>query len=170
MVIRNFTGTATIILIGILTAAFLMNYYWDDIQRTLFGDSTVVTVFVGNTPFTARVADDQAEREQGLSGSDQLENNEAMLFIFPEPDRYGFWMKDMEYPIDILWFTSDFELVHIAENATPESYPQTFIPPESAQFVLEITAFGADKFGLKEGMEIEIPRSVLPANARPSLQ
>ena len=78
------------------------------------------------------------ERALGLSGRESLEG--GMWFVFPEADYYSFWMKDMKFPIDIIWVSDDFEIVDIKENVSPDSFPETFRPKAKALFVLEVPA------------------------------
>jgi poly-gamma-glutamate capsule biosynthesis protein CapA/YwtB (metallophosphatase superfamily) len=77
------------------------------------------------------------ERTKGLSGTDELPAGEGLLFAFDEPGRHGFWMKDMNYPIDILWFDSQFRLVHKELSVDPSTYPHVFYPDRNALYVLE---------------------------------
>ena len=50
-------------------------------------------------------------------------------------------MKDMNYPIDIVWLDKDKKIVYIVKNAPPESYPyETFVPKQDARYVLELPA------------------------------
>jgi uncharacterized membrane protein (UPF0127 family) len=86
------------------------------------------------------IADTDAERAQGLSGHAPLASDEGMLFVFPEEGRYSFWMKDMLFPIDILWLDSAGTVVHIERNVAPESYPTSFTSDSLARYVLEVRA------------------------------
>lgn len=97
-------------------------------------------VIVNNTLFRVSVASTEEKRRRGLSGQSRLAVNEGMLFIFDQPGRYGFWMKEMLFPIDIIWLDADFQPVHLVENATPESYPVSFYPPQPAKYALEVAA------------------------------
>ena len=99
----------------------------------------------------SHVARTPATRERGLSGTASLDVDEGMLFIFPEPGMYAFWMKDMNFSIDIVWITSDRRVIGVTENVSPETYPETFGPSKNVQFVLEVPAGSAEKFGLKTG-------------------
>lgn len=115
-------------------------------------------VFLGGEEIAVTVADTPSLRAQGLSGREKLEPNEGMFFVFPEPALSGFWMKDMLFPIDIIYFDADRRIVDVWERATPESYPKVFTPRVPAQFVLEVPAgFFADHH-LNLGNIIEIPR------------
>ena len=56
---------------------------------------------------------------KGLAVKNQLKENEAMLFIFKESAKHSFWMKDMKFPINIIWLDSDGKVVHIEQNLQP---------------------------------------------------
>jgi uncharacterized membrane protein (UPF0127 family) len=63
-----------------------------------------------------------------------------MLFIFDKPATYPFWMKDMKFPIDVVWLNSDHNVVTVKSNVSPASYPETFQNSAPAQYVLELKA------------------------------
>ncbi len=101
---------------------------------------------------SAMVAEGEAERVLGLSGYPGLDKREGMLFIFDEPGKQAIWMKDMLFPLDILWFNDKRELVHIVERATPDSYPTTiFYSNENALYVLEVPEGFVAENGIKLG-------------------
>jgi uncharacterized protein len=103
------------------------------------------------------VVDTEETREVGLGGRDGLADNQAMLFIFDKPDFYEFWMKDMKFPIDIIWLGTDRKIVHIENNVSPETYPDTtFMPESEALYVLETPAGFAEKNNIKIGDVVEL--------------
>lgn len=97
------------------------------------------------------IAKNPTTRQEGLSGYKSLDADQGMLFIFPTPVDVGFWMKDMNFPIDIVWMNKDRKIIGITKNVSPETYPKTFPSPNKVQFVLELNAGGAEKFGLVKG-------------------
>jgi len=97
-------------------------------------------IIFGNKTILVEIADTPELQNQGLSGREALAESSGMLFVFSESDRYGFWMKDMQFPIDIIWLDDVFVVVDLRENLPPESYPQIFKPKEQARFVLEVNA------------------------------
>lgn len=97
-------------------------------------------VKIGDNIFNVVVVDTLEGRSKGLSGKVSLRKNEGMLFIFDKPAKYSFWMKDMNFPIDIIWIDENFRIVDIKESAHPNSYPKSFIPKEDALYVLEVDA------------------------------
>ena len=95
------------------------------------------------------------EQEQGLSGRKDLADDAGMLFIFQKPSVNYFWMKDMNFPIDMVWIDENFQVVYIEKNAKPESYPKTFGPNKNSKYVLEVQARFSEKNNLKVGEKIE---------------
>jgi hypothetical protein len=91
------------------------------------------------------------ERARGLSGRVGLGENIGMLFVFDNEGIYPFWMKDMNFPIDIIWINKDLKVVYVKENATPDSFPESFSPGEKALYVLEVPAGFSEKNNLKIG-------------------
>lgn len=108
---------------------------------------------IGNLRLDLEYADTLDERRTGLSGRDNLPTDRGMLFVFEEPDRYGFWMKDMQFPLDILWLDENYAVVHIEKNVPPEgSEPsRTYTPPVPALYVLEINAGYSDAYDISVG-------------------
>ncbi len=92
-----------------------------------------------------------AEKEKGLSGRTGLAQNAGMLFVFEKPGPYVFWMKDMNFPIDIIWLSVDKKVIYVKKDARPESYPETFDPKVNAKYVLEVVSGFSERNNLKVG-------------------
>jgi len=95
------------------------------------------------------------EQEQGLSGRKTLAPDEGMLFVFSKPSVNYFWMKDMNFPIDMIWLDENLKVIYLKKEAQPESYPETFGPGVDNSYVLEVSAGFSEKNNLKEGDSIE---------------
>ncbi|MBU1999321.1 MAG: DUF192 domain-containing protein, partial [Candidatus Omnitrophica bacterium] len=65
------------------------------------------------------VVDSPEDRSRGLMFRDKLGEKEGMLFIFDERGRHNFWMKNMQFPIDIIWINQDKVIVDIRKNIPP---------------------------------------------------
>ncbi|MEN9524094.1 MAG: hypothetical protein RL536_163 [Candidatus Parcubacteria bacterium] len=100
------------------------------------------------------VAKNPTTREQGLSGYPSLDADQGMLFIFPTENPQSFWMQDMNFPLDIVWMDRYKKIIGVTPNISPKTYPKTFASPGKVQFVLEINAGSAEKFGLREGTTV----------------
>lgn len=116
-----------------------------------FASRTSSTVTIDGVVFKVQVADDEEEQARGLSGTANLASDEGMLFEFAADLYWPFWMKDMNYPIDILWMDSGRRVVYIEQNVSPSTYPQVFTPDTSARYALEIPAGSVAKYGLEKG-------------------
>ncbi len=86
-----------------------------------------------------------------MSNREKLAENQGMLFVFDQPDYYSFWMKDMQFAIDIIWIDENKKIVDITQNAESESYPKTFQPSSPAQYVLEVNSFWTGEHGIVVG-------------------
>ena len=150
-----------IISILILVAFFVgIKILTNNISNT---SSNIKYVKIAGQSIKVDLALTQEEQEQGLSGRSSLRDNEGMLFIFDHPGIYPFWMKEMNFPIDIIWIVpdemgteGDLRVVYIQKNATPDSYPKTFSPNVNAKYVLEVVSGFSDKNNLKVGEPVSL--------------
>ena len=113
-------------------------------------------VEVGATIIPVTIADDPAEVTKGLSGTTKLPDNEGMYFIFKNPDRYRFWMPDMNFPIDIIWIEGG-KIVGIEPNVSNEfnpTNPAFYMPPVPVRNVLEVNDGFAAEHGFTVGMDV----------------
>lgn len=152
---------ALIMIAVVVVMVYLYQTYWDEIVVHFYGEQTP-TMFVESTPIAVHIADSEEERKQGLSGTDPLSEFEGMLFVFDREDYYGMWMKDMNYPLDIIWIDNDYTIVHIEKNISPDTYPTSFGPPTPARFVLETSAFFTENANVIVGDAVTLPPSVIP--------
>jgi uncharacterized membrane protein (UPF0127 family) len=139
-----------LVLAGILAAMLPSN------QRREIIQNEFATVRIGDTTVRAEVASTSAAREQGLSGHLPLGTNEGMLFVFDWSDKYGFWMKDMLFAIDIIWIDEEGVVVTVAPSVGPESYPEVFYPSRAARYVLEVPAGFSKTHGIAEGTKVVV--------------
>ncbi|HWZ65342.1 MAG TPA: DUF192 domain-containing protein [Patescibacteria group bacterium] len=95
-------------------------------------------ITIGGATLLARVAKTDQELSHGLSGTSDLKDSQGMLFVFGYADKWTIWMKDMKYPIDVIWLDKDKKVIDVAVNLTPDSYPQSFKPNQNALYVLEV--------------------------------
>lgn len=96
-----------------------------------------------------------------MSGRPTLDEESGMLFVFESENYYSFWMKDMNFPLDIIWMDSDFRIVDIVYNAPPAgSMPEvTYTSDKPAKYVLEINAGQAQARGYYLGNRLNIDMS-----------
>lgn len=142
-----------VIIILLLVIIFTLSYQNKTTQDSQgFKELTVIV----NESLTLKtdVSSTSNERTIGLSKYDSLKENQAMLFVFEEKGFYSFWMRDMKFPIDIIWLNENKEIVSIRENADPSEYPQSYYPEAEALYVLETVAGFVTKNQLEKGQQL----------------
>ena len=102
------------------------------------------------------VARSDKDRMKGLSGRDNLSEDQGMLFMFEKKGQYGFWMRDMKFPLDIIYI-DDNTVVYLVENAPAGAQAPNltiYTPDTDVNRVLELNAGGAKKYGIKKGTKV----------------
>jgi len=119
--------------------------------RVTFPDGFVVQL---------EIAADDPTREQGLMFRDTLPEDRGMIFLFPAPGVYPFWMKNTLIPLDMYWIDDGRRVVTVASDVPPckadpcPSYPAS--GPGAARFVLETAAGVAKKHHVEAGSVLRI--------------
>lgn len=109
-------------------------------------------VQLGSGTFQVGIAQDATSRAKGLSGKSSIAPDGGLLFVFDTEEKWGIWMKDMNFPIDIVWLDASKDVVHIVKNADPAlSSDYTFEPEKPAKYVLELTAGATSQYSIKIG-------------------
>lgn len=130
----------------------------------LFGrpyESVEPQLIIADNSYYATVMQTDDERQRGLSNTPRLSSDQAMLFVFPGDGRWGIWMKDMRYAIDIVWLDRSKNVVHMVENAQPDSYPETtYHPSVPARYVIELPSGTIKRTAITSGMRATLPPGV----------
>ena len=115
---------------------------------------------VGGVPLTVELAYLPAERSLGLGYREGLAPDTGMLFLFESPALRSFWMRGMQFCIDIVWIENGV-IQGAAESVCPEP-PGTadrdlpsYISPVPVSYVLEVPAGWLATHGLGPGTPVE---------------
>lgn len=141
----------TLLIIILVLSAFLV---WKVI------DSKTIVIDSGNSKhrFFVEIADEEEERRLGLMNRKHLEENQGMLFVFDKEQPLAFWMKNVWIPLDMIFISSNGEIVDIKKAIPCEPIERgpciNYEPQKPAQYVLEI--YG----DLSEKLEINIGNRV----------
>lgn len=107
------------------------------------------------TSVTVDIADDTAERTQGLMGRTDLADRHGMFFIFPQQQPLNFWMKNTPLFLDIIFIDQDHRIVHIHPKARP--FDESLIPSRSpARYVLEIKGGESARYSIRVGDRVDL--------------
>ena len=119
----------------LLAFSLLAGYY-------LYAQPQTEQIEFGGVTLTVELATTPAQQAQGLSDRDSMAANHGMLFVFTQEGEWSFWMHEMRFPLDMIWFNSTRQVVFIEQDlppCTPTSCP-VYTPPVNALYVLEVNA------------------------------
>ena len=112
---------------------------------------------VGGVAFEAEVVRTADERTRGLSGRERIRPKTGMLFMLGAERVSSIWMKDMRFPLDIIWISAHCEVAGTARNVPPPTLGAsdgdlpTYSSDVPVAYVLEVNAGEADAYGIDEG-------------------
>jgi len=119
-------------------------------------DAALLRSDTGMARFRVELADDAAERAQGLMNRETLSPSAGMLFVYPEPKRVAFWMKNTLIPLDMIFLDASGTVQKVHHQAKPHDETPIF-GGNAIQSVLEINGGLARKIGIAEGWELRHP-------------
>ena len=116
----------------------------------------------GRHDYRAWRADNPATREGGLMYVSRLADDQAMIFVYEEPQVVSMWMKNTYLPLDMLFVDARGCIVSIAEQARPLSLT-TIQSGSAVVLVVEIKGGGAAAHGAKTGDRVLRPEAGWPS-------
>ncbi len=115
-------------------------------------------VDMGKITIFADLAITELQKQKGLAIKNSLNEEHGMLFLFQTTNKQGFWMKDMKFPIDIIWINENDKIVHIEHSLKPcetwSLFCPSYQPKSDSLYVLETVSGLSDKFSIKEGDDV----------------
>jgi len=123
----------------------------------------------GQASFVVEIADDRAERSQGLMNRESMPRSAGMLFVYEQPQPVSFWMENTLIPLDMIFVDPTGLVTQVHENARP--LDRTPIPGgDRVLYVLEINGGLAGVLGIAAGSQMRTPLvdrdiAVWPCNA-----
>jgi hypothetical protein len=106
--------------------------------------------------FNIWVADDEQRRSRGLMFVKHLNAGDAMLFVYPQPQMIGIWMKNTFIPLDIVFVGADGKVTRVVENAEPHSL-KTMESGGLALGVVELAGGTAARLKIGPGAQVIHP-------------
>lgn len=101
------------------------------------------------------IADEPDERQLGLSGRSGIDDYSGMLFVFDDISNQNcFWMKDMNFYIDMIWMNANREVVTVVDNVSPDTFPESFCPQSEAKYGLELNSGNAANLQIEVGSKL----------------
>ncbi|NQU77639.1 DUF192 domain-containing protein [Candidatus Falkowbacteria bacterium] len=113
---------------------------------------------VRETIFEVEVVDSLDKQIRGLSGRENLEENEGMLFVYNTSETRSFWMKDMKFGLDIIFIDNEVvvDLVEGLSAPVGEEEIMGYTSKETSDMVLEVNAGVVRDYGIEVGDRVDI--------------
>jgi hypothetical protein len=112
------------------------------------------TLVINEQKIKVDIAATPEKRTRGFAGYEYLPDGTGFLYVFDEPDFYSFWLKDVTFPIDIVWISYYHDVVDIAAYLTPQTSPKILEPKKPAKYILILPAGATEKLRLEIGDEV----------------
>lgn len=109
---------------------------------------------IGEYAFAAEIANTPAKMQQGMMHRPDMADDQAMIFVYPRPQRMTFWMKNTLIPLDMLFFDARGYLQEIKHSVPPcktqrcPTYPSRHT---HIQYVVELKGGTAQRLNLQAG-------------------
>lgn len=157
---KNFSPFAVIFLaiLAFLLAGCLSGSK-PEIQPELKKSNVMFSTQSGNWNVSCEIADNEALWAQGLMGRQMLKEGDGMLFVFPSPGEYLFFMKNMLLPLDVIYVYPNGIVGKVRNDFQPcekEGACENDPSPFGTLYVVEVPAGWAKKYGVKEGVMMQI--------------
>jgi uncharacterized protein len=124
------------------------------------GHTVDIKTAKGSYRLLVEIADSEKERSAGLMGRNSLGDNRGMLFVYDEEVYPGFWMKNMRFPLDIVFIGGDLRIKQIEQNVQPcppdVSDCALFTPSYPVQYVLEVKSGYTEKHKISVGDTVDL--------------
>lgn len=140
-------------IIAIIIVVILANYVLS--EMIALNGNRIDHVYVRNILVKAEVVNTDSRVQKGLGGRASLPDGRGMLFEMPDNDTQHFWMKRMQFSLDIIWIENG-RVIGCEKNISPQD-PRIFSSPGNAGYVLEVPAGFCDRYNVVVNDEVKIP-------------
>ncbi len=137
-------------LVPCLTLAILV-FGYSHFSANLNSFEYNIPATIGNAEIFIAEVTTPAGFKKGLSGQTSLGAKQGLLLLFPKSDHYGIWMKDMLFPIDVIWLDGQSRVLGVKENFLSTSYPEVIYGGELSRSVLELSSGFVKKYQINIG-------------------
>jgi uncharacterized membrane protein (UPF0127 family) len=117
-------------------------------------------LWIGSQEMVAELAVTETEEQTGLMFRTNMEENEGMLFVFPQPVKASFWMKNTILPLSCAYITPDGTIEEI-HNMAPQDTNTIIAATDNIQYVLETKQGWFKRHNIATGVVISSERGPL---------
>lgn len=137
----------------ILAALFAVGGFWNYSQKISHQPRAVLNGQV----ISLEIAQTAEDKSRGLSGRNELVKGTGMIFVYDGYYQPKFWMKDMNFPIDIIWLRDNMVIGYEKSLPPAGNQPEiTYRPPDFINAAIELPAGFIEENNVKIGDKAEI--------------
>jgi len=129
------------------------------------------TATLGSATLKIMLARSAEEKRIGLMFWENLPDDEGMLFVYDSPQIMRFWMKNTKIPLDIVFFSSELSVTEFILGMVPgyglnENTLPIYSSKAPAQYALELASGTVNRLGIRPGMKLVLPLTLLFETSR----
>lgn len=119
-----------------------------------------IKLFVGGEELSTELAVRPVEIFTGMMWRTNMPENEAMLFVFPNPEPRSFYMRNTYVPLSLAYISPDgvIQEIHDLQPLNEASVPSR---SENIQYVLEVPQGWFQRHNISTGTLLRTPRGDL---------
>lgn len=134
-------------LVGLAVLALILPFF--------FAGHPTATLKSGGREYQLEIVSTAESQQKGLSDRRNMAESRGMLFVFDPAETQCIWMKDMQFPLDIIWLDATKTVVKVAENVAPSTYPEKYCA-DSTKYVIELNAGEAKRADITPGAVLKL--------------
>lgn len=126
--------------------------------QSLYHEDYSSAIDIGGVAFEAEIADTPEKLQKGMMYRPSMKANQAMVFIYPQPQRAYFWMKNTLIPLDMLFFDASGSLLEIKHRVPPCKVADCPVYPSKQtqiKYVVELKAGASETLGIEPGDKLK---------------
>ena len=107
-------------------------------------DGKTITIYISGHLVKVKVAANEETKQQGFMNQDEPDGDQGMLFVYDTEEILRFWMKNVNFPLDIIFFDSNMEEVDRMSmepyKGEHDNHLKIYMPKKPARFAVELPA------------------------------
>jgi uncharacterized membrane protein (UPF0127 family) len=125
-------------------------------RTTPLASLPTITLTIKDKKVRLWVANKEDTQREGLMfvTRDEMAEDQGMIFVFPDLDYRGFWMKNTLIPLDIAFLRSDGTIINILTMSPLDE--STYRSEAPAQYAIEMHAGWFERNGIRAGDRVHL--------------
>lgn len=124
-------------------------------------EAGTVDMTIGSKSYRLAIADTPQSQAYGLMNRTSMPEDRGMIFVFPDEQERGFYMKNTLIPLDLIYLNAAGRVVKILPMQPQEKDEKgelrTFYSEAPMRYAIELNLGQAKAAGVKVGDTLDIP-------------